>query len=112
MVREKNIKSFDKDTRNMGGYVYTKNNRLSSYIANFHQTETTLNLVNIKGKSVIDIGCGDGAYTQEWYRLGKPKYIFAFDPSKDAIKSAIRNNKYRKHVVYKVGNIYKLPKGK
>jgi len=96
----------------MGGYVYTKNQKLSSIIANLHQTEITLKLVRIKDKNIIDVGCGDGTYTQEWYNLGKPKSIFAFDPSKDAIKSARKNNLYKKNVVYKVGNIYNLPRGK
>ncbi len=110
MIREKNIGSFNKDTKKLGGYVYTKNQKLSSIVANLHQTEITLKLVKIKGKNIIDVGCGDGTYTQEWYKLGKPKSIFALDPSKDAIRSAKKNNSYKKCVTYKVGNIYKLPK--
>lgn len=111
MVKEKNVKAYNRDTKAMGGYVYTKNQRLSSIIANNHQTEITLRLVKIDGKSVIDVGCGDGTYTQEWRKYGKPKSIFAFDPSKEGIKTAIKYNKY-KNVTYKVGDIYKLSKGK
>jgi 2-polyprenyl-3-methyl-5-hydroxy-6-metoxy-1,4-benzoquinol methylase len=111
-MKEKNISRFDADTTKMGGYVYTKNNRLSSYLANLHQTLTTLKLVNIKGKTVIDIGCGDGTYTQEWFRIGKPKSIFAFDPSKKAISTANKNNKYKSRVKYAVGSIYKMPTNK
>lgn len=109
MTRELNIDRFSDDTKSFGGYVYTKNQKLSSIIANQYQTETTLKLVNIKGKKVIDIGCGDGTYTQEWYRFGKPKLIFAFDPSTEAVKSAKRNNLYKKHVTYKIGDVYNLP---
>lgn len=109
MARELNISKFSADTKFFGGYVYTKNQKLSSLIANQYQTETTLKLVNIKGKRVIDIGCGDGTYTQEWFRLGKPKLIFAFDPSIEAIKSATKNNRYKTQVTYKVGDIYNLP---
>lgn len=111
MKKEKNIRAYNKDTKKMGGYVYTKNQKLSSVIANAHQTEITLHMIDIEGKSVIDVGCGDGTYTQEWRKYGKPKNIFAFDPSKEGIKSAIKNNKY-KNVYYKVGSIYKLPKTK
>src|SRR5689334_2865999 len=98
MAKEKNIDTFSKDTKKMGGYVYTSNGKLSSQLANEYQTKTTLSLVRIKGKRVIDVGCGDGTYTQEWFKLGKPKSILGLDPSKQAIKAAIKNNKFKRNV--------------
>lgn len=107
---EKNIKKFSGDTKINGGYLYTTNEVLSSSMANKHITDIVLSMVKLKNKTIIDIGCGDGVYTQDWFKHGKPKKILALDPAKHAVEAAIRNNRYQKNVKYEIGDIYHLPK--
>lgn len=108
---EKNISRFSEDTSEFGGYVYTSTSQLSSKLANEHITEITLTLANLQGKSIFDIGCGDGTYTLELFKKGRPKNILGIDPVAVAVKAAKeRNNDSR--ISFCVGNIYSLPKNK
>ncbi|MBL7021908.1 class I SAM-dependent methyltransferase [Patescibacteria group bacterium] len=49
-------------------------------------------LGSVLGKSIFDIGCGHGYYTEKIYKL-KPKEVFGIDVSKEMIKIAKQNNK-------------------
>lgn len=108
--REKNITKFDNDTAKHGGYVYTSGERLSSKLANAHITDLTLSMVSLRGKSVFDIGCGDGTYTIDLFKKGFPKSVFGIEPSQKAIKAASQKNPYPSKISFKKGNIYTLPK--
>lgn len=108
---EKNISQFSRDSAQFGGYIYTSTGKVSSKIANDHITQVTLSLVNLHGKTVFDIGCGDGTYTNDLFRQGRPKSIFAIDPAKAAIKIARKNNTHPQ-IKYRLGSIYRLPQKK
>jgi SAM-dependent methyltransferase len=81
---------FDRDIDANGGYRYTTNAGLSSRIANARQTEATLALVELGGRSVIDVGCGDGTYTAELAAQAAPRRILGLDPAVRAIDSATK----------------------
>jgi methylase of polypeptide subunit release factors len=85
----KNI--FNVDVEENQGYRYTTNASLSSILANRRLTDITLESLQVKDKNVLDIGCGDGAYTFEIDSRGRPKLIIAGDVADQAIKIA-RNN--------------------
>lgn len=106
LMLEKNIDSFNNDTNKFGGYVYTNTNRLSALISNQHITDTILDLVDTRDKNVIDVGCGDGTYSIETLRQGKPKMLFGFDPSIGAIRSAREKAKSLDNISFSTGNIY------
>lgn len=106
---EKNILKFSNDTKKFGGYEYTSNEKLSSQVANEYQTQNTLGLVKIKGKSVADIGCGDGTYTFELLNRGKPRSIVGFDPSKEGILRAKKKFGKNNRITFMVGSIYDMP---
>ena len=103
---EKNIDNFDHDARELSGYVYTGKDKLSSVISNEHITDVILSLMSFRGKDVIDIGCGDGTYTIDIMRLGKPRSILGFDPSSEAIKVARRKTRGLKKIKFATANIY------
>jgi SAM-dependent methyltransferase len=83
---------FDRDIEANGGYRYTTNAPLSSRIANERQTQATLALVELEGRSVIDVGCGDGTYTAELAARAAPLRIVGLDPAARAIAAA--TNRY------------------
>lgn len=105
---EKNISKFDQDILDFSGYKYTTTKQLSSKFANKRITDEILNITNILNKDVIDIGCGDGTYTEELIK-GKPKMILGIDPASQAISYAKLKNKNKK-IHFQTANIYSLNK--
>lgn len=55
------------------------------------------------GESVLDVGCGKGAYTRAFHKHGK------FVVGVDSDASMIADAKKRNGAVYRLANIYKLP---
>lgn len=80
--------AFGRDVSHNRGYLYTTNARLSSELANRRLTEAALEAVDLRGRRLLDVGCGDGTYTNDLYDLGSPANIYAFDPVAEAIAVA------------------------
>ena len=104
-----NVGKFDDDVRLNGAYAYTME-RLSASIANSRFSDCIASSYYFFGKSVLDLGCGDGTYTLEFPRLGV-REVVGVDPAVAAIKSA--TTKARRlgidaTVKFEVGNIYSL----
>jgi len=107
---EKNIREFNKDINNAGGYLYTNDRIISATLATERQTKEIINFLNKylnKNIHILDVGCGDGTYTFELFKRFKPKKITAFDITKNAIKRAREKNIYEKFIFFKVLDIYK-----
>ena len=86
------VAPFDHDVEVNEGYRYSANAGLSSHLANERLTEVTLRYGNLAGRSVIDVGCGDGAYTRELAGRAKPREIVGIDPAARAIALASERN--------------------
>jgi SAM-dependent methyltransferase len=88
ITQKKNVQQFNQDVQNNGGYEYTTNARFSSRVANKRMTDATLSGIQPGIKTVIDIGCGDGAYTSD-LKKAMPNVAFTgFDPAAEAIEIA------------------------
>lgn len=85
--------SFDADVAANEGYLYTTNASLSSTLANGRLTEATLAMADLRGKRVIDIGCGDGAYSLELLERGGAASIVGIDPAQAAVETARRRTR-------------------
>jgi len=107
MAIEKNVSKFDQDVLRNQGYLYTTNEKLSSRMANLRLTESVLELCDLRGKRVIDLGCGDGTYTLEWAKR-KPSYLLGVDAAKLAVQSAKKKARGLKFVEFRVMDIYKV----
>ena len=81
---------FERDVELNEGYRYTTNAPLSSRLANERLTDATLELVSLAGRTLIDVGCGDGTYTSELARRGSPAEVVGIDPSPGAVEVAAR----------------------
>ena len=83
---------FDRDVELNEGYRYTTNAPLSSRLANDRLTDATLDLVPLAGRSLVDVGCGDGTYTADLARRGGPSQVVGVDPSPRAVEVASRRH--------------------
>jgi ubiquinone/menaquinone biosynthesis C-methylase UbiE len=106
---KQNVQRFDNDVRESGGYAYT-GNRLSARLANARVSRSIAESFDFRGRSVLDLGCGDGAYTVEFPSLGVRK-IVGVDPAAGAIEAARTRAQtlgVSDIVNFEVGNIYVL----
>ena len=101
---------FDIDVSMNGGYLYTTQARLSSRVANQRLTLATLETVNLGGKKVIDVGCGDGVYTYELYKKTRPKKMYGVDSSRKAVKIAGKIFNHYKNLKFSHADLYDLAK--
>jgi SAM-dependent methyltransferase len=87
---KRNVEEFDHDVIDNGGYRYTSNAPYSSMVSNKRITDETEKIITaISGiKTVIDVGCGDGTYTDELKKRMPGISFYGFDPAQAAIKSA------------------------
>lgn len=109
VTTKENVNKFDDDVRKTGSYAYTTD-KVSAQFANARISQSIQQSYDFVGKSVLDLGCGDGAYTLEFPSFGV-KEIVGIDPANAAIDSA--NAKAKElglddKVHFEVGNIYAL----
>jgi 2-polyprenyl-3-methyl-5-hydroxy-6-metoxy-1,4-benzoquinol methylase len=104
-----NVRRFDSDVLETGSYVYTAE-RLSARTANARISRSVAEAFDFSGKIVLDVGCGDGAYTTEFPKLGTLR-VLGVDPAAAAVEAAAARSKLmmlNDDVRFAVGNIYSL----
>lgn len=109
-MTKKNVSQFEADVRQTGSYAYTAAERLSARLANLRLSQCIAACYDFTGKTVLDLGCGDGAYTLEFAAL-RVKQVVGIDPAVAAVEAA--NAKAHRlgleaTVRFEVGNIYAL----
>lgn len=75
---------FDADVKSGGAYRYTDGARLSARVANERYTRMILAATDFAGKTVADIGSGDGTYTAELARRSGASSVLGIEPSPNA----------------------------
>lgn len=105
---QEKARPFDEDAAAGDGYVYTTNQRLSSRLALQRHVDLIRGCVSFEGRRVLDIGCGDGFSTEQFWELGGPRLMVGIDPAPSAIAVAhARRHKDTLHFV--VGDGHHLP---
>ena len=108
MPQSSKVRPFDRDAGEGGGYVYTTNHRTSSQIALQRHLDLIAEAVTFEGRSVLDIGCGDGFSTERFFDEGSPRRMVGLDPAPSAIDVATgRRSDPGLHFV--VGDGHRLP---
>lgn len=108
-MQEKNIGTFRSDVISNGGYQYSKTEKLSSRLSSRRTSKVIHQALGcIKGKRVIDIGCGDGIFTQELIALN-PEFVTGIDPNDAAIDVAKKTMSHIKNIEFHAIDVYKIP---
>lgn len=103
-----NIEVFNRDASVRGGYVYTATNRLSCRLATERSLEAILETGVLAGRSIIDVGCGDGYYTIRIWDKAKPRQLTGVDAAEAAIEIA-RQQKEQRPIQFETGDAHKIP---
>jgi len=102
------VEVFDRDAAINDGYVYTTAQRLSSRLATRKLSDLILGAVDFGGKTVLDIGCGDGYFTERYWDEGHPERIVGVDPAPAAVKVA-QERRPDAGRTFMVGDGHRLP---
>ncbi len=97
---------FNDDVEQHGGYLYTSD-KLSCRLANGRISRAVEDLVNVAGRDVIDIGCGDGTYSMELARAGARR-VLGVDAAAMAIERARQRAAGNDQVEFEVGDATRL----
>ena len=108
MPLNRRVDVFDQDVLKVGGYVYTTSEQLSSRLATQRTTDIILDTGCFAGKSVLDMGCGDGFFTLKVYDQGKPRRMAGVDAASQAIQAA-NSHKADRPIEFFVGDAHHLP---
>ena len=87
-MKKDDVDVFNDDIEKFGGYVYATEARLSCRLANERSNSAISEIYDFRGKSVIDIGCGDGAYTVDLFSRCHPSSILGTDLADVAVSRA------------------------
>jgi ubiquinone/menaquinone biosynthesis C-methylase UbiE len=105
---EETIRAFDSDVDTHHGYVYTTSDRLSSRLARARWASTITELTSMRGRKLLDLGCGDGYFARLFYDAEGPESIVGIDPSANAIEAAVASRGDRR-LEFSVGDGHSLP---
>jgi 2-polyprenyl-3-methyl-5-hydroxy-6-metoxy-1,4-benzoquinol methylase len=110
-VLERNIDAFNADVDRVGGYEYTAVDRWSTQYASGRQADALIDMVARNfppSVRIVDIGCGDGAFTIRLAERFGPSAIRGVEPAARAVEAARRRipENLFDRVSFEVGNIY------
>ena len=103
-----NVEPFEKDASARGGYVYTATERLSCRLATGRSLEVILEAGQLAGRSILDMGCGDGYYTIRYWDQGRPRALTGVDGATAAIRVA-SERKQQRPIRFEVADVHALP---
>ncbi|MVM34748.1 methyltransferase domain-containing protein [Spirosoma sp. HMF4905] len=88
---KKNVQEFNRNVRENGGFLYTTNAQFSSDVANKRISDEIFKFIKPSYKTLVDIGCGDGMYTNNIKQNFPELDVHGFDPADSAIQIAKQN---------------------
>ena len=103
-----NVEPFQKDAAAHGGYVYTLGKRLSCRLATGRSLDAILETSQLEGRSVLDVGCGDGYYTISYWDRCRPRGLTGVDAAAAAVKVA-RERSEARPIRFEVADVHRLP---
>jgi SAM-dependent methyltransferase len=103
-----NVAPFEQDAAAHGGYVYTLAKRLSCQLATGRSLEAILGTGQLTGRSILDVGCGDGYYTIGYWDRARPRALTGVDAAEAAVRAA-RERSEGRPIRFEVADVHKLP---
>lgn len=103
---------YNNDVMINGGYKYTTKAPYSSIVANDRLTRATVSEIPAGIQSLVDIGCGDGTYTEMIRRATSISHLTGLDPAEKAIETAQHNFPDIKFIPGNILDTATLPKNR
>jgi SAM-dependent methyltransferase len=105
----RNVDRFNNDVAETGSYAYTERGRYSSRVANKRINDAITALVDLRGKTLLDVGCGDGTYTFELAACGASD-VLGIDAADVAVQRARAESQRRNDtgIEFRTLDIYDL----
>ena len=108
--KSENFEVFNRDIEKNQGYLYTTNTGLSSRLATRNSVESVMTAGQFRGRSLVDIGCGDGHYSFQYWDATQPRSFTGVDAAARAIELA--NEKRGERMMrFLAGDSHNLPFG-
>ncbi len=85
---KQNVSAFNQNVAENGGFLYTTNASFSSHVANKRISDEIFRFIKPTYRTLVDIGCGDGMYTDNIKQNFPHLDVFGFDPAGTAIELA------------------------
>jgi ubiquinone/menaquinone biosynthesis C-methylase UbiE len=79
---------FESDIDAFGRYQYTGSDRFSTVRANRRFSDMILSSTDMRGRRVVDVGCGDGTYTALLGQESGAASVLGIDPAQAAVEVA------------------------
>ena len=79
---------FERDVAAFGRYQYTGSDRFSTVRANRRFSDMILGATDLRGRHVVDLGCGDGTYTVLLAKESGAASMVGIDPAAAAVAAA------------------------
>jgi SAM-dependent methyltransferase len=102
------VEVFNRDVERDGGYGYALDRKLSSRLATERWLNLMLGLTELAGRTVTDIGCGDGTFTIRYWDRGHPQLMCALDPAVKAVSAGAAKRDGRP-ILFLAGDGHHLP---
>lgn len=99
---------FNRDAAANEGYLYTNTTRLSSKLATDRSTALIIATEAMRGKKVLDAGCGDGYFTLQFFDKAGPTSMYAVDTAPSAV-GLIKSRRAGRNIEFAVGDAHRLP---
>ena len=102
------IEVFNRDVEANRGYLYTTNVGLSSRLATQNSVESIIAAGRFTGRGLVDVGCGDGHYSLQYWDVAQPRSLTGVDAAERAVQLA-NERKGHRPVTFRVGDSHNLP---
>lgn len=102
------VEVFNRDVEENRGYLYTTNIGLSSRLATQNSVVSIMAAGRFRGRALVDIGCGDGHYSLQYWDVTQPRLLTGVDAAERAVELA-NQRKGERQITFRVGDSHKLP---
>jgi ubiquinone/menaquinone biosynthesis C-methylase UbiE len=106
--RPENFEVFNRDIQQNHGYLYTTNGGLSTRLATRNSLESVMAAGRFGGRKLVDVGCGDGHYSLQYWDFTQPRSLDGVDAAECAITLA-NERKGARQVTFLTGDSHHLP---
>lgn len=102
------VQVFNRDAEENRGYLYTTNIGLSSRMATQNSLASVMAAGRFRGRALVDVGCGDGHYSLQYWDIAKPRSLTGVDAAERAVELA-NEKKGERQITFRVGDSHSLP---